>query len=62
MNPGDLVNSYHRRFFGEVPGRVGVVVRVNWSNGLVNVYFPDKSELEQIELVWLRKVEDDETR
>lgn len=62
MKRGDLVNSYHRRFFGDEPRRVGVIVNVIWSDGLANVYFPDKSELEQIELVWLRKVEDDETR
>lgn len=58
MNPGDLVNSYHRRFFGAEPRRVGVIVNVIWSNGLANVYFPDKSEFEMIELVWLRKVEE----
>lgn len=62
MKPGDLVNSYYRRFFGDVEPRTGVIIGVIWSKGCANVYFPDKNEFELIDFVWLRKVEDDETR
>jgi hypothetical protein len=62
MKPGDLVNSYYRKFFGAKAPRTGVIIGVIWSMDCANVYFPDKNKFELIELVWLRKVEDDETR